>query len=169
MFPRDAFVTQVRTYPAPMQKGRRNHLALFSSSQASFSETRCCLDVEPQVDDDLSSVVWRKMDDADSRSPIPSFLWPCGKKKKEEELKPVGDGGFATAQNGEGGDDDAAATGSVAFKDYGLLWRMWRVTKPLASHGLGLACFFVRARSIVRSRIEEGTEAGPPVQGFHLL
>lgn len=73
------------------------------------------------------------MDDADPRSPIPSFLCPGGKKEKET-LKPLGGGGFAPIQEEQDGDDDAAAASAkVAFKDYGLLWRMWRVTKPLAS------------------------------------
>lgn len=98
-----------------------------------------------QVDDDLSSVVWKQMDDADPRSPIPAFLCPGGKKKKEEEdkkFKPVGDSddGAAAVQEEQGGDDGAAT--KAPFKDYGLLWRMWRVTKPLASRGLGCPFFW---------------------------
>lgn len=87
---------------------------------------------QTQVDDDLSSVVWKKMDDADPRSPIQSCL--CPGRKKKEKLKPLGRSGFAAVHDEQGGGDDAAAgSAKVAFKDYGLLWRMWRVTKPLAS------------------------------------
>lgn len=76
------------------------------------------------------------MNDADPRSPIPSFLCPGGKKTKNTKSVGDGGGGFAAVQEEQGGDDDAdAAAAKVAFKDYGLLWRMWRVTKPLASRG----------------------------------
>lgn len=120
-----------------------------------------------QVDDDLSSVVWQKMDDADPRSP--SFLCFGRKKKKKETLKPLGESGFAAVRGAQGGDDDAAAdSAKVAFKDYGLLWRMWRVTKPLAStvvdRGVRSLCEGDRLFSHQRVR-----KQGVPLMVFHPL
>ena len=89
------------------------------------------------MDDDLSSVVWKKMDHADPRSPL-SYLFCRGGKKKKGTIKPLGGSGFAAVREAQGGDDDAAGgSATVTFKDYGLLWRMWRVTKPLASAAVG--------------------------------
>lgn len=87
-----------------------------------------------QIDDDLSDVVWEKMDKADPRSPLPSLSLPCGKKT----TRSAGAGGGYTRVEQEQADADAAAAEEAAAADqYRLLWRMWRVTKPLViSQGL---------------------------------
>lgn len=77
----------------------------------------------PQIDDDLASGVWEKMDVADGQSPLPSCSIPFlgGSKKAKSGSEEARTGGEATPAtdvvDGEG--------------DNTLLWRMWRVTKPL--------------------------------------
>lgn len=77
-----------------------------------------------QIDDDLSNIVWTKMDQADPRSPFSCF---GGRKKKSKRGGHNGGGSSARVQDA---DQDHDATIQAA-KDYGLLWRMWRVTRPL--------------------------------------
>lgn len=75
-----------------------------------------------QIDNDLSNTVWTKMDEADPTSPFSCF---GGKKNKS---KRAGDNGGSYAGLQQERDHDATIQ---AAKEYGLLWRMWRVTKPL--------------------------------------
>lgn len=97
---------------------------------------------QPQVDDDMSGVVWERMDKADPRSPLPSLSLPFGKKTKRKGGAGAGagggNGGGYTRVEQEQADVDAAAAEEAAAADqYRLLWRMWRVTKPLViSQGL---------------------------------
>lgn len=92
--------------------------------------------VGAQIDDDLAGGVWEKMDAADPRSPFASFSLPCGKK----ESKRGDDGGGRYARVEEEEDEAAVAaadTAEAAADENALLWRMWRVTKPLViSQGL---------------------------------
>ncbi|CAN0009138.1 unnamed protein product, partial [Ectocarpus sp. 4 AP-2014] len=89
-------------------------------------------DLPIPIDDDLSSTVWKKMDEADPRSPLPSLSLRCGNK---EESKRRGETS-ARVQEGAQNEDGGAAAAAVV-KEYGLLWRMWRVTKPMViSQGL---------------------------------
>lgn len=83
-----------------------------------------------QIDDDLASGVWEKMDKADGRSPIPSCSIPClgGRKRKKKSARSAGD----TTQQ-EGHTDRAVAAAEVLGmqESNALLWRMWRVTSSL--------------------------------------
>lgn len=66
------------------------------------------------------------MDEADPRSPLPSLSLRCGNKEKIKRR------GETSARVQEGGqNEDGGATAAEVVKEYGLLWRMWRVTKPL--------------------------------------
>ena len=88
-----------------------------------------------QVDDDLSNVVWEKMDKADPRTPLSSL--PCGKKKARRSNGNGGRGGYTRVEQEQADADAAAAEEAAADEKYVLLWRMWRVTKPLViSQGL---------------------------------
>lgn len=74
-----------------------------------------------QIDEDLASGVWEKLDAADPTSPLPSCSIPClglGKKKRAKS-------GSSYSRVEE---TDEAEQPAV---DNQLLWRMWRVTKPL--------------------------------------
>ena len=83
-----------------------------------------------QVDADLSGVVWEKMDKANPQSPLPSLSLPCGKKTTRN-------GGYTRVEQEQADADAAAAEEAAAADQYRLLWRMWRVTKPLViSQGL---------------------------------
>lgn len=77
------------------------------------------------------------MDEADPRSPLPSFSLPFRKKGK---AKRGGDSSGAYARVLEELDESEVPSIPATVEEYGLLWRMWRVTKPLVgspggSHG----------------------------------
>lgn len=81
------------------------------------------------MDDDLAGGVWAKMDAADPTSPLPSFSCLSGQKKKSKR------GGSYTRVEEE--EHDAADAAEELARQNALMWRMWRVTKPLViSQGL---------------------------------
>lgn len=94
-----------------------------------------------QIDSDLAQGVWEKLDSASARSPFVFFsLGSRGVKKKSEEcrrstmsIQEDAENDDVDNPNDEDG-DNAAENGSFR---HALLWRMWRVTKPLViSQGL---------------------------------
>lgn len=81
------------------------------------------------MDDDLASGVWAKMDAADPTSPLPSFSCLSDQNKKSQR-----DGSYTLVEDEE---EDAADAAEALANQNALLWRMWRVTKPLViSQGL---------------------------------
>lgn len=79
------------------------------------------------------------MDAADPRSPFASFSFPWSKKKGEKNGRDGG-GRYAGVRQEEAHADAAAVAADAAEEAasrHALLWRMWRVTKPLViSQGL---------------------------------
>lgn len=94
-----------------------------------------------QIDYDLAQEVWEKLDAASPCSPFVSCSLGSPVKKKSEEyqrstmnIQEGEEAADADNFNDEGG-DNAAAAGSTLR--HALLWRMWRVTRPLViSQGL---------------------------------
>ncbi len=83
----------------------------------------------------MSSVVWSQMDEADPRSPFSFLSCRCRRRrramKKGSKRGGGGRGRYATVQQDQDDGDDAAVADAAQAEDFGLLWRMWRVTKPL--------------------------------------
>lgn len=86
-------------------------------------------------------MVWRQMDEADPRSPLPSLSFPCRKNGKGKRDGGDSGGTYARVQE-ELDESNAAGAAASAVEEYGLLWRMWRVTKPLVSSQGKVCCFF---------------------------
>lgn len=82
------------------------------------------------------------MDVADPSSPFPSCSFPCGGGGKKKKSKRGGSTrNYAHIQGEEEEDSTDGLTpkeqAGVVAKKHALLWRMWRVTKPLViSQGL---------------------------------
>lgn len=84
------------------------------------------------MDDDLASGVWEKLDVADPTSPLQSVPF-CGGKDKTKKSNDNRDDSYTRVDNERQqmtADNDKDDDGAVAA-EHALLWRMWRVTKPL--------------------------------------